>query len=674
MLKNPLQRVVVMKHYLIVLLVLLFSAFGIHAKNSELHLRVDTQLVQLILNDAVKHIQEQDGHIVRRLSNYNHELNFNLHSLNLDLELKEYAQNFSNIDLDGRGSVNILLESPQVRGQLFFHNPKFTKRSDGLFNAEVIANIRNFNLSFEHIWFAGKGIVDLENLSADSCHSLITSESTQEGANFILNSTMNREQLKNHLDNFYYKLNRESYQGHVGKLWARIDNFSVGWSRNSGFYKDDRNNLILNIKLLIDPKKDGEGIKLISFSHNLNRKGGAILPVYLPRQNIIIPPTFIRTKARKIVDDFVTDEEITRCTWVDPNPTRSLISSLSGLIARQISLQLTDQNVNKLVETANKALDQISIPEIPENLVMSNEDNRDLKGSFKVENQTFYIYQDVKFDFEKDLFGIIKNFTTYRTALGLEDLKTGPEGDFLEIAINSNLRIDGTNLTYHESLFERLPILAKDFKWSQDFGSNVSVAINGDFLNKIINPIKDHLLATHVPESISVYMNDNIFQVDRNGMIELTPFIEVSFKGYEVMRVSFTVKALPEVISTQDGKHWFRLKLMVPQADDIISNIKYGKIIKAADIASSIILWPFLPIKEFIIKPKIRLAMSSALQQYINNIKSNMKDIELTQFVKTYGVRPSSIRFHRLTKDNYMEIKLQVQKIYGLEKVMKDLK
>jgi len=663
-----------MKMNWIMTLTLTLIIFSAHAKNSELHLRVDNQLVQLILNDAIKHIQDQDGHIVRTLPNFEHELNFNLNSLNLDAEIKEYAQNFSTIDLNGQGSVKIFMESPKLRGQLFFHNPKFTKRTDGFFNAEVVASVRNFNLSFEHIWFSEKGIVELENLSDDSCHNLISSQSAQLGTDFLLNASMSREQLRNHLNNFYYKLNRENYQGHRGKLWARIDNFAVGWGRNDVSYKDDRNNLLLRIKLLIDPRKNGEGIRLVSFSHNLNKKGGAMLPVFLPRQNIIIPPTFIRTKARKIVDDFVTDEEITRCTWIDPNPTKSLISSFSGLIARQISLQLTDENVLKLVESANLALDKISIPELPENLVISNEDNRHLKGSFKVENETFYIYQDVKFDFQKDLFGIIKDFTTYRTALGLEDLKTGPEGDFLEMAINSNLRIDGTNLIYHESLFDRLPILSKDFKWSQDLGSNVSIAINGDFLNKIINPIKDHLLTTHIPESISVYINDNIFQVDRNGMIELTPFIEVSFKGYEVMRVSFTVKALPEVFSTQDGKHWLRLKLMVPQADEIISNIKYGKVVKAADVASSVILWPFLPIKEFIIKPQIRLAMSGALQQYINNIKSNIKDIELTQFVKTYGVRPSSIRFHKLNKDNYMEIKLQVQKIYGLEKVMKDLK
>lgn len=658
----------------LIILVLILGAFQANAKNSELHLRVDNDLVQLILNDAAKALQGQDGHIHRVLPDLSHQLSFNLNNLNIDNELKEYAQNFSTVDLNGQGSLRILLESPMLRGQLYFERPVFKKREDGKFNAEVVAKIRNFNLSFPHIWFAGSGIVDLENLSKDSCHNLIASESTREGEDFLLNSGMSRAELRNHLNNFYYKLNREQYKGHVGKLWARVDNFAIGWNKDDGHYRDDRNNLILKIKLVIDPKKDGEGIKLVSFTHNINKKGGAILPVYLARQNIIIPPTFIRTKARKVVDDFLTDEEIPRCTWVDPNPTKALISSFSSLIAKQISLQLTNENVNKLIESANLALDKISIPEIPENLVITNEDQREVTKSFKIADETFYVYKDIEFDFEKDLFGIIKNFTTYRTALGLEDIKTSPEGDFFELGINSNLRIDGTSLTYHENFFDRMPFLAKDFKWSQDLGSNVSLAINGDFLNKLINPIKDYFLKTHVPESISVYMNDNLFQIDKNGFIDLTPYIEVSFKGYEVMRVSFTVKAKPEVYSGQDGRHWLKLKLSVPNADTIISNIKMGKVVKAADVASSIILWPLLPIKEYIIKPKIREAMVNALQQYINNIRSNIKDVELTRFVKAYGVRPSSIRFHKLTKDNYVEIKLQVQKIYGLDKIMKDLK
>ena len=656
------------------LFVFILSLSQVYAKNSELHLRIDNELVQLILNDSARALQDQDGHINRVLPDISHQLTFNLNNLNIDQELKEYAQNFSSIDLAGQGSVKVMLESPLLRGQLYFEKPIFKKREDGKFNAEVVAKIRNFNLSFPHIWFAGSGIVDLENLSKDSCHNLIASDSAREGEDFLLNSTMSRAELRYHLNNFYYKLNREQYKGHVGKLWARVDNFAIGWGKNDGYYKDDRNNLVLKIKLLIDPKKNGDGIKLVSFSHNINKKGGAILPIYLARQNIIIPPTFVRTKARKVVDDILTDEEIPRCTWVDPNPTKALIASFSSLIAKQVSLQLTNENVNKLIESANLALDKISIPELPENLVISNEDQRDVAKSFKIADETFYIYKDIEFDFEKDLFGIIKNFTTYRTALGLEDIKTSVEGNYFELGINSNLRIDGTTLTYQENFFDKMPFLAKDFKWSQDYGSNVSIAINGDFLNKLINPIKDYFLKTHVPESISVYMNDNLFQIDRNGFIDLTPYIEVSFKGYEVMRVSFTVKAKPEVYSGQDGRHWLRLKLHVPNAEEIISNIKMGKIVKAADVASSIILWPLIPVKEYIIKPKIKDAMVNALQEYINNIRSNIKDVELTKFVKAYGVRPSSIRFHKLTKDNYVEIKLQVQKIYGLDKVMKDLK
>jgi hypothetical protein len=662
---------------IIMFLIMILSFSHVFGKNSELHLKVDNRVIQVILNDAVKHIQDDDGYIRRNLSSFQHELSFNLNGLSIDREIKEYAQNFSTIDFDGQGQVKILLETPRLRGNLYFENPKFIKRKDGKFNAEVFVVIRNFNLNFDHIWFTSSGIVNLEKISQDSCHNLITSSSAIDGQDFILDAPMKRDLLRAHLNNFYFKLNRESYKGHQGKLWARIDNFALGWGISDKYYRDDRNNLKIKLKLIIDPKKGGEGINLVSFTHNFNKKGGAILPVYLPRENIIIPPTFIRTQSRKIVDDFITDEEIPRCTWVDPNPTKIFISSLSGDIASQISRQVTDENVQKIVSMANGALDKISIPELPENLVVTNEDVKALRNSYQVFGETFYIFENVKFDFQKDLYGIIKNFTTYRAALGLEDLKTGPEGEFLEMSLNSNLRIDGTTLAYHESLLEKLPIKSSLFKWSQDFGSNISLAINGDFLNKIINPIKDHLLETNVPDSISVHLNDNLFQVDYQGNIEFHPYVEVYFKNYEVLRVNFKVKAKVELYTGQDLRDWIKLRLDVPDAKSIVSQIKVGKLIRNVDNAAniaSVLLWPIYPIKEYYIKPKIRNAMASAIQQYIDNIQGKIKDIEITEFVKTYGVRPHSLKFHKLSKDNYMELKLQVIKIYGLDKVMKDLK
>lgn len=657
-------------------LVLCLGLNSVYAKNSELHIKADNRVVQVILNDAVKAIQAEDQYIRRNLPNFQQEISFDLSSLALGEEVKEYARNFATIDLEGYGKVSILLEKPHVRGKLYFETPKFKKRSDGKFDAEVLAIITDFNLSFEHIWFTSSGIVNLNKLSENSCHSLITSSTTSEGEDFILNAPMSRAALGAHLETFYSKLNRESYRGHEGKLWARIDNFGLGWGTSSKIYPDDRNKLKIHLKLVIDPKKDGEGIKLTSFKHNINKKGGAIFPVYLAKNNIIIPPTFIRTQARKMDGEFITNEEITRCTWVDPNPTKAFISGLSGEIAKQISRQITEENVNHLVTVANSALEKVSIPELPENLVITNEDNREIDRSYGVFGETFYVFKEVNFDFKKDLFGIIKNFTTYRAALGLEELKTGPEQESLELSLNSTLRVDGTTLAYHESFFDKLPIKSTDFKWSQDFGPNISLAINGDFLNKIINPIKDHLLKTKVPEGISVHLNDNLFRVDYQGNIEFHPYIEVFVKGYEVLRVNFKIRAKVELYTGQDLRTWVRIKLDVPDAHSIVSQIKAGKIVRAVDQAAniaSIFLWPLYPVKEFYIKPKIRETMANTLQGYINNVKGQVKDIELTEFVRTYGIRPHSLKFHKLSKDNYMELKLQVEKVYGLDKVMKDL-
>ena len=76
------------------ILVLIISMFLSQAMagNSELHLRVDNELVQLILNDAVKQLEDQDQHIIRSLPNISQELNFNLNSLNIDADLKEYTR------------------------------------------------------------------------------------------------------------------------------------------------------------------------------------------------------------------------------------------------------------------------------------------------------------------------------------------------------------------------------------------------------------------------------------------------------------------------------------------------------------------------------------------------------------------------------------------------------
>ena len=655
------------------ILATLLSTVTAWSSNSELHLKLQAEILQKLFNEATSYIDDENYQVVRNLPSYNHEIKLNINDLKLDSDVMEFAHNLAKIDKSGIGSLKILLEQPQVRGSLFFGVPQIKPANDGKFTLELEAKIENFNINFRRVWFTSSGLIDLDELSEDSCHNLISSSSAVEGEDFILNSAQTREEVRNYLASFYKKLDRLSFKGHDGNLWARVDDFQLGWGVKQ-LFADSRNKVKISLKVLVDPKSGGQRIKLLSFKHNLFKKNGATVPVYMPSKNIILPPTFIRTKTRKIVDGIQTDEEIPRCTYVNNNPTKKLISSFTPDIAKQIALQVTDQNINKLVETANEKLKSLSIPELPQGFAIGNEDNRNVKSQQSLYGQTFYVYQDINFDFNKDLYGIIKSFTTYRAAVGFENLVANEVSNSLEMGLNSDLVVDGTELRYHESEFWRLPVKADDFKWSYDIVSNASFAVNGKFLNKIINPIKDHFLKTKLPEGVNVYVDDNLFQVDRNGWIDLTPRVELDVKGYEILRVSFNVKVKPEVSSTQDGKHWLKVKYDVPSAESIINSIKLGKIVKATETAVDILLWPLYPLKEYVIKPKLKEEIRWRLQSYIDNIKTHYKEVDTTSFVKTYGVMPSTLKFHKLSQDNYMELKVQIQKFYGLEKVMKELK
>jgi hypothetical protein len=642
-----------------------------NAANSEMHLRMEAILIQKLLNEAVSYVENQDHQIVRKLPNYNQSISISMNQLGFDQETLGYASEIINLDQNGTGNLNILLESPVVKGQVSFQEPKFIPLENGQFTVDLTMNLRNFNISFKHIWFTSTGLLPLEDLSNNSCHKLIRNSSAVVNEDFYLNAKESRANLKQYLTSFYANLDAETFKGHEDSLWARIDNLTLGWQPNQ-YFQDSRNTIVAKLKVLVDPKKNGNGISVISLTHNIFKKGGAYFPIYMPQSNIILPPTFVRTQARKIVNNILTDEEIPRCTYVNNTPTKKIISSLTKEISNQISLQLTNSNINKMVSTANKALSSLSIPKLPESLVVSNEEKRTLLDQMTIGGSTFYVYQDVNFNFNTDMIKLLKTFTTYRAGIGFEDLIVNQENNSLSMGFNSDLVIDGTQLKYRESIYEMIPILNENFKWTYDITSDASIALNGKLLNKIINPIKDHLLKTQVPEGINVYMNDNIFQVDKNGWIDLSPRIELDYEGYEILRLSFSVKAKPEIYHGQDGKSSIKIKLDVPSAANIINSIKPGTIVKVANTAIDIVLWPLSPIKEYVIR-EVKESARKDLQTYIDNIKNNYKEIDITSMIKTYGISPTTLKFHKLSKDNFMELKLQVNKFYGLEGVMKGL-
>lgn len=627
-----------------------------HALNSELHAKVDTTLIQSALNTVVASLSNQNGEISRTLENFSQEIPFNLNDLNLDSDLVTLARDLGKVDLNGMGKLNVLLESPQIKGEVSFGTPSLIKRQDGKFDAEVSVYIRNYHLTFEHVWFTSSGVMELEPISENSCHSLITSNAKLNDE-FLLNATQSRESLSQYLNHFYAKLNQQSFKGHYGKLWARIDHLGVGWVGQHQ-YSDNRNRYIAKLKLLIDPSKNGTGIALVSFSHNLGKKKGSWLPVSVPAAGVVVPPMFIRTQSRKIVNDVISGEEIPRCTYVENNPIKKLIAQIARTAAKDLLRQMSSKSVGMIIEKTKSVLAQLDIPAVPDALIYTNVDRK------RQEDANSMVYRkDITFDFNKDLHGIVKNFTTYRAALGLDQIASNADGSVLEAGFNSDLTIDGFKLFYKEDYTSAQPSLPKEFKWSNPFGTNAAVAVNGSLLNKIVNPIKDHLLNTRVSAGFKVDMNDNLFDVDPAGKIVIKPHVEISYEGIDLISLSFEVNAKPEIVHGQDGRSWLKLRMNVPSASSIVASINPSRTLSAAEIASYVLLGITFTT---LVKAEIKERIQAEVQSYIDEIHKNTKDIELTSYIKEYGIVPHSIQLHKLQKSTYLEIPIKVKKFPGL--------
>ena len=618
-------------------ILLILPLFQAEASISELHVRLKSDGVQKALYQAVAPFENSSREIVKGLDDESREIPFDLSSLGLSADMAEWARTLGEVDLAGKGHLKILLQSPEVKGQIDFGQPSFLSDGQGMLDVTLPVSVTNYRVKFEHIWFTSAGIIELDKLSENSCHHLLGDPATREGTDFLLNSTVAEPQLRQYLKNFYSRLKSESFKGHQGKIWSRIDGLQIGY--NSGkAYSDNRNRLIVTLKLKVDPKKGGEGIRLVSFTHNLNKKGGARLPVHIPQNGIIIPPTFVRTQSRKIVDGFMTTEEITRCTHVDHHPLSDLVPLLSKTLAQAIGTHLTQKNVNAWMGLANEWLANVAIPELPSRLVLTPAERQ-----LQVDVDSRKYLTGLGFDFTNDLYGVFKDFASYRAALGLGELKTVKAGNSLELGVNADLSVNSGTMEYREDTGLKAP--DSSFPWTEVAGSEVSAAVSGRFLNKIINPIKDHLLKTYTPGAFHVKMDDDFFSMDSQGRIDLSPRIELDYSGVDLLKVTFTVKAKPVVFTGQDGKTWLRLNLDVPDASRIISNMRPSAEVSTVYIISNLLFGPLLTNT---VSAAALEQMRSEMQDYINDIRKNSKDIDLTDFVKESGMLPTQLSFKKL--------------------------
>lgn len=617
-------------------LMLLLPLFSL-AASSEVQVRVRSSGIQKVLLQALRPWMASGTESVKQLDDYSQEIPFSLSGMNLTPDMVEWARTLGEVDLKGQGRLKVLLQAPEVKGEIRFGEPTFARDESGRLDVAIPASVTNFRVRFDHIWLTSQGIAELHPLSDNSCHHLLTRDETREGEDFLLNSAIPEKELRSYLKTFYNKLKRESFRGHVGKIWSRIDGLEMGYPSGK-VYSDNRNRLILNLRLKVDPRKGGEGVRLVSFAHNLYRKGGARLPVVIPRNGIVIPPTFVRTQARKVVSGVMTDQEITRCTFVDHHPLNDLIPMLSQTLSRSIAAQLTDANVRRWASLANEWLERVAIPELPSRLVLTPEEKK-----LQIDMDSRRSLSGLQFDFHHDLYGIFRDFSSYRAALGLGDLMPGKQGDFLSLAVSADLMLNQGVLGYRETTDQKPRGTA--FPWSETFGADASLAVSGRLLNKIINPIKDQLLRTYTPDAFHVRMDNDLFGVDSQGRIDLSPEIELDYSGVDLLKVTFTVKAKPVVFTGQDGRTWLRLNLEVPDASRIIANMRPSAEVSTVYVVANLLFGPLLTRT---VSSAVLEQMRREMQTYISDIRANVKDIELTSFVKETGLLPRQLSFRRL--------------------------
>ncbi len=646
-------------------------AAATRSQNPELHLRVDASLVQKLLNQALSTLSDGQGTLRRTLPDFNRDIPFSIPELGLEPVVAEALRDLAKIDLKGQGSVHVLLEQPQIEGSPFVGAPRFFRREDGTYDVQLKLEVRNFGVRFARAWFTSSGIVELDPLSPKSCHALITSQDATEGRDFLLDSNLTRAQLRERLTGFYRDLNRQKFKDHDGKLWARIDGLRIGWRSSDGYRKDRANVYVAKVQLHVDPRKGGTDVKIVRFQHNLYKKKGAWVPVRIPKAGVVLPPSFVRTQARRIEGDVLTDAELPRCTWVDASPIQKAVSGLSGEVSRQIAEQLSGENLDFLVKSANALISQVAIPELPDALVIQGEDKREVVSSARVGGQDYTVYRDFDFDFDKDLRGILRDFTTYRAALGFGDILASEGGEYLEMPMDSDLWLDGTRLHYRERRTNKSQAPSARFKWSNTHVGDASVAVHGSLLNKLLKPIKDHLLKTKVPYGFQVHVQDDLFKVDSSGRIDVSPRILIDWKGIDLLRVTFSVKARPEIVHGHDGRSSLKLKLEVPDAATILSNIRPSQTVSSVEFFVDLLSYGLY---SSAIKPEIVSALRREMQAYINALTSNVKDVDLTPFIKSTGVLPYALNFNKHSySDGAMDLRISLRRLPVLDEMVRGL-
>jgi hypothetical protein len=658
-----------MKHLAILWAFLLSISLTAYAQinDPDLHFKVQSKLVTKAFNQAMKHFIHSDGFLKHSIPSQTYDLKVKLSDYMDVSDPHYYGEKLLGLNLKGESKVKFLFENPYAQAKIKLHNPIFKSQNamGDVLDVEINVDIINYLISFEHIWMSEHGITNATKVDENSCHSK------------ILNGTYNDptivSQYQSKIASFYKSIESKQLKKISNHIWARLDNFSIGWSSKAA-YKDNRNVLKLKLVGTVDLRAGQQTLKVKSITHNLGKKGGAQLAINLVDKNIVLPPIFLKSSYPVVNSNgYVINNENgepvldIRCTPVDVTFIKSYVTGYKKDMAKQVYNLLTDDFTKGIVDNINKQISMMAQPEIPYYLTITNGDSAyETREYFGI---TYQVPKTVKMDFYDDLAKIFGDFYSYRATLGLHSITTPADGSALETKIKADLILDGDKLVYRENSKNPQFKGHSDFTFS-NLNEDASFAISGKMLQKIINLMRDRLIETHVPDSLSVIMNDNSYNVE-NGWVTFSPKIEANFKGYEIVRLSIKVRAKPEITKDASGRVLVNIKFDIPDASKILASIQPGQVVRAASTAFDVLFPLLTPVRYFVVEPKIKDKLKTVINEYVNNVKKNYANHDITKLVADIGVEPTHIKFH---STGHAAVYVKLNKIMGLDEAALELK
>jgi hypothetical protein len=658
-----------MKHlayYFAILVSISLTAYA-EINDPDLHLKVQTKLITKAFNQAMGHFVDSQGYIKRSIPSQTYDLKLKLSDYMDVADPHYYGEKLLGLSLKGESKINLLFENPYAQAKIKLYDPiiKSQNAQGDVLNIELNVDIINYLLAFEHVWMNESGLTNATKVDENSCH------------NTILNGTHNDKDLvaqyQSKIAKFYKAVDSKQLKKISKHIWARLDNFSIGWSPRAQ-YKDNRN--ILKIKLVgtVDLRAGQQTLKIKTITHNLGKKGGAQLAINLEEKNIIFPPIFIKSNYQVVDESGLvvknedgSDQLAVRCTPVDVNFIKSYVLGYKKDMAKQVYNLLTDDLTNGMIANVNKQISMMAQPEIPYYLMITNGDDAyETKEYFGI---TYKVPKTVEMSFYDDVAKIFGDFYSYRASLGLHSITTPQDGSAVETRIKADFILDGNKLVYRENSKSPQFKGASNFTFS-NLGQDASFAVSGKMLQKVINLMRDRLIQTHTPYNLNVFMNNDSYNVE-NGWVVFAPKIEVDFKDYEIIRFSLKVRVKPEIVKDSYGATFVKIKYDIPDTAKIVAAIKPGAVVKVATTALDLLFPILTPVRVFYVEPKIKEKLAEVINEYVSNVKNNYAQYDISSFVNDSGVQPTDIKFH---STGHAAIYVKLNKIIGLDDAALQLK